>query len=168
MQMSFLGCIGYLMQGTGLKETLEVTYAPNAVTHIMSGKAVSRAVRGHFIVDSALNALITSEAFRIEYIDSGQHNDCIPATVNVANDYEPLTENDANNNLSCSITEDIIDEAIISSTEASQCCSQENPLTNSDDSSHLDIYSSTDDLEKVLGLYDKLMTKEITAESLCD
>ena len=30
-----------LMQGTGLKETLEVTYAPNAVTHMMSGKAVS-------------------------------------------------------------------------------------------------------------------------------
>ena len=33
MQMSFLGCIGYLIQGTGLKETSEVTYAPNAVTH---------------------------------------------------------------------------------------------------------------------------------------
>ena len=78
MQMSFLGCIGYLMQGTGLKETLEVTYAPNAVTHMMSGKAVSRAVRGHFIVNSALNALITSEAFGMEDIDSGQHNDCIP------------------------------------------------------------------------------------------
>ena len=95
----------------------------------MSGKAVSRAVRGHFIVDSALNALITSEAFVIEDIDSGQHNDCIPETVNVANDYEPLTENDANDNLNRSVTEDIIDEAIISSTEASQCCSQENPLT---------------------------------------
>ena len=44
MQMSFLGCIGYLIQGTGLTETLEVTYAPNAVTHMMSGKAVSYAV----------------------------------------------------------------------------------------------------------------------------
>ena len=76
--MSFIGCIGYLMQGNGLKETSEVTYAPNAVMHMMSGKAVSRAVRVHFIVDSALNALITSEAFRIEDIDSGQHNDCIP------------------------------------------------------------------------------------------
>ena len=57
---------------------------------MMSGKAVSRAAGGHFIVDSALNALITSEAFGIEDIDSGQHNDCIPETVNVANEYEPL------------------------------------------------------------------------------
>ena len=61
-----------------------------------------------------------------------------------------------------------MDEAVISSTEASQCCSQENPLTNSDNSSHLDNYSSTEDLEEVLGLYEKLMTKEITVESLCD
>ena len=128
MQMSFLGCIGYLMQGTGLKETLKVTYASNAVTHMMSGKAVSHAVRGHFIVDSSLNALVTSEAFGIE--DSGQHNDCIPENVNVANDYEPLTQNDTNDNLNRSVTENI-DEAIISSTKASHCCSQENPLTNS-------------------------------------
>ena len=41
-------------------------------------------------------------------------------------------------------------------------------MTNSDDSSHLDNYSSTEDLEEVLGSYDKLMTKEITVESLCD
>ena len=172
MQMTFLGCIGYLMQGNGLKETLEVTYAPayapNAVIHMMSGIAVSCAVRGHFIVHSALNALITSEAFGIEDIDSGQHNHCIPETVNVANGYEPLTENDANDNPNLPVTEGIIDEAITSSTEASQCCSQENPLTNSDDSSHLDNYSSTEDLEEVLGLYDKLMTKEITVESLYD
>ena len=31
--MSFLGCIGSLMAGSGLKEILEMTYAPNAVEH---------------------------------------------------------------------------------------------------------------------------------------
>ena len=41
-------------------------------------------------------------------------------------------------------------------------------MTNSDDSSHLDHYSSAEDLEEVLGLYDKLMTKEVTVESLYD
>lgn len=46
MQMSFLGSIGHLMAVSGLEELLEVVYAGNTVCHMMSGKAVSRAVRG--------------------------------------------------------------------------------------------------------------------------
>ena len=46
-QMSFLGAIGHLMAESGLKELLEMIYASNAVDHMLSGKAVSRAVRGH-------------------------------------------------------------------------------------------------------------------------
>lgn len=60
--MSFLGCIGSLMEDMGLAETLETIYAPNSVIHMMSGKAFSRALRGHFIVDNALNTLLTKEA----------------------------------------------------------------------------------------------------------
>ena len=63
MQMSFLCSIGYLMHDSGLKETLETIYAPNAVIHMLSGKVVSRAVRGHFIVDPALNVLVLSRVF---------------------------------------------------------------------------------------------------------
>ncbi|KAK7111652.1 hypothetical protein V1264_011253 [Littorina saxatilis] len=65
MEMSFLGCIGRLMEGSGLQEVLELTYAPTAVNYMLQGKAVSRAVRGHFLVDSALNALLTSQTFKI-------------------------------------------------------------------------------------------------------
>lgn len=57
MEMSFLGAIGSLMKGTGLQEILELVYASNAVTHMFSGKVVARAVRGHLIVDKALNSL---------------------------------------------------------------------------------------------------------------
>ena len=39
-EISFLGCIGYLMSGTGLQELLETIYAPNAVVHMLGGKAV--------------------------------------------------------------------------------------------------------------------------------
>ncbi len=42
-----------------------MVYASNAVVHMLSGKAISRAVRGHFIVDSALNTLVLAHAFRI-------------------------------------------------------------------------------------------------------
>ena len=52
-EMSFLGSIGRLMSGTSLKELLELVYAPNAVTHMLSGKAVSGSVRGFMLVDIA-------------------------------------------------------------------------------------------------------------------
>ncbi|CAG2245619.1 unnamed protein product [Mytilus edulis] len=64
-EMSFLGSIGRLMSGSGLKEVLELVYAPNAVNHMLSGKAVSRCVRGFMLVDIALHWLITEELFGI-------------------------------------------------------------------------------------------------------
>ena len=54
MTMSFLGSIGSLVNGSGLHELLETCYGPNSVDHIMSGKAVSRALRGHFLLEAAL------------------------------------------------------------------------------------------------------------------
>jgi hypothetical protein len=44
--MSFLGSIGNIMNNTGLSELLESVYAPAAVVHMLSGKAISRAIRG--------------------------------------------------------------------------------------------------------------------------
>ena len=64
-QMSFLGAIGHLIAESGLKEILEMIYASNAVDHMLSGKVVSRAVRGHLIIDAALNALLYSSALGI-------------------------------------------------------------------------------------------------------
>jgi len=46
------------MDSSGLQEMLELIYAPNAVIHMLSGKAIARAIRVHFIVDAALDALI--------------------------------------------------------------------------------------------------------------
>ncbi len=39
--MSFLGSIGHLMAASGLQEVLELIYAPNAVIHMLSGKAIA-------------------------------------------------------------------------------------------------------------------------------
>ncbi len=52
--MSFMGSIGSMMKGSGLEEALETVHGPNAVVHMISGKAVSRALRGHFLVEAAL------------------------------------------------------------------------------------------------------------------
>ena len=44
-EKSFLGSIGYVMSRSGLQQLLEVIYAPIAMLHIMSVKAISRARR---------------------------------------------------------------------------------------------------------------------------
>jgi hypothetical protein len=50
--MSFLGAIGKTMKGSGLEELMAEVYAENSVEHMLSGKAVSRALRAHFLIES--------------------------------------------------------------------------------------------------------------------
>lgn len=57
-KMSFLGTIGHIMTGTGLDVVLSQIYAENSVSHMLTGKAYARAIRGHFLVDSALHSLL--------------------------------------------------------------------------------------------------------------
>ena len=41
---------------TGLQQLLEVVFAQNSVTHMLTGKAIARAAREHFLADAILNA----------------------------------------------------------------------------------------------------------------
>ncbi len=75
-EMGFLGCIGHLMASSGLQEMLELIYAPNAVVHMISGKAIARAVHAHFIVDAALNALILKSVFNVPLPCQQEVSDC--------------------------------------------------------------------------------------------
>ena len=54
MLMSFIGSVGSLMSGSGLVEAMDVNYGPNAVQHMITGKAIVHAIRGHFLVEAAL------------------------------------------------------------------------------------------------------------------
>ena len=63
--MSFLGCIGYVIGRSGLQKALEIIYSANTVIYMLSAKAYSRAIQGHFLMDSALNTIITSKTFEI-------------------------------------------------------------------------------------------------------
>jgi hypothetical protein len=56
--MSFLGSIGSVMSGSGLEQVLEQCFGPNAVLHMLSGKAVSRSQRGHYLVEAALGIIL--------------------------------------------------------------------------------------------------------------
>ena len=65
LEMSFLGSIGHLMSASGLQHILELVYAPNAVVHMLTGKAIARAVRAHLLVDAALNGLLLANALGV-------------------------------------------------------------------------------------------------------
>ena len=58
MEMSFLSSIGHILAGSGIKELFEMIYARKAVKQIMSGKAISRAVCAHLLLDAVLNGLL--------------------------------------------------------------------------------------------------------------
>ena len=54
------------MQNSGLKDLLSTVYAENTVGYMLDGKAVNRAVRGHFLVDDALNTLLLEKLVSTE------------------------------------------------------------------------------------------------------
>ena len=48
--------MGRQAAGSGLQQLLEVVFAQNSVTHMLTGKAIARAVRGYFLADAVLKA----------------------------------------------------------------------------------------------------------------
>ena len=65
MQMSFLLSMGHLMAYSGLQDLLEVVYAGNTVTHMMTGNAVSRTIHGHLLVDAALSSTLMADVYNV-------------------------------------------------------------------------------------------------------
>ena len=53
--------MGHSMESSGLEELLGTVYAQNTVSHMLSGKAAARAIRGHFLIDDALNEILVKD-----------------------------------------------------------------------------------------------------------
>ena len=66
---SFLGSIGHVMNGSGLRQVMDLIYAEETVPHLLSGKAISRGIRAHFFIDSALHILLLKNMFHNENND---------------------------------------------------------------------------------------------------
>lgn len=56
--MSFLGSIGFIMSGSGLKDLLSIIYSPLSAEKIMTGREYARAIRGHLLCQLALAKII--------------------------------------------------------------------------------------------------------------
>ena len=177
LEMSFLGAIGHLMHSSGLQELLECVYAPNAVVHMLNGKAVSRAVRGHFLVESTLNAMIVSKVFNLplpdvddfsreDNSDSERAHDATSSTANESGEDMPLEDANAE-------AETVPDE------HGEQDMSIENDTsdihgnyTNKDDSVRSGQSQQEDkpldsDLEEISKIFDSLTNKSINIEDAC-
>ena len=61
MLMSFLGGIGTVMDGSGLREAMETIYAGHTVNHMLDGKAYARAVRCQFVIAASLHQILLNK-----------------------------------------------------------------------------------------------------------
>ena len=65
----FLGCYGYAISNSGLREAFELVYAAQTVLHPLSGKAFNRAWREHPLTDLSLNTLLVRDVFNSLEVD---------------------------------------------------------------------------------------------------
>lgn len=77
--MSFFGAIGYIMQGSGLKEVLSEIYAPKSLKKMLNGHAYARALRAHTLLQLTLALTILKELA----IDDGMNADLIITVENI-------------------------------------------------------------------------------------
>ena len=61
--MSSLESIGSLMRGSELESLFGKVYSDDTISHIMFGKAVSRALRAHFLTEATLHSLLLDLVF---------------------------------------------------------------------------------------------------------
>lgn len=56
--MSYLGAIGYVMEGSGLEDLWSTAYASLSVKKMLSGHAFSRSIRAHILSFTAIAIII--------------------------------------------------------------------------------------------------------------
>ena len=65
-----------------LKFKMKTVYAENSVVHMLDGKAISRAIREHFLVDDALHTLLLEKLMSEEPCEIEQFNETELAKAN--------------------------------------------------------------------------------------
>ena len=61
--MSFLGSIGYIMQGSGLQALFELIYAAGSVNAMLNGKDISSVTRAHTLNYALLYGYLMKKLF---------------------------------------------------------------------------------------------------------
>ena len=141
---------------------LELVYAGNAVVHMLSGKAISRAVRGHFLVDAALNSMLLSSVLGIplpEIVESDENStgeSSIPESAQTTE--SPAIDEYAQQHS--------IEEGIPESAQTTESRIGQKKGDAVDDFSDLKKMISEDEIESVRDLYKQLMNGTKSADVL--
>jgi len=98
---------------------MENVYASNAVSHMMSGKAGSRAMRGHLLVNTALNTLVIEKAVGIQYQKNREQSEALQEED--AADPMPKTNKETSTNQE----EQLISAVELPALDASSCTRKE-------------------------------------------
>ena len=151
-EMSFLGCIGHLMENSGLEELLGTVYAPNSVSHMLSGKAAARAIRGHFLIDDALNAILVKDVI----LSSEQRER------EEASDVSLINENTSESVESCKETDKF--EVKESETENSEISAV--TIETEKQNKQISTDEKISDAKLISELFDKVLSKEISPEAI--
>lgn len=69
LEMSFVGGIGYLMEGLGIIELFEIVYVLNVVIYMISGKVIVWVVRVYFLIDIVFMLIILLYIYGILFLD---------------------------------------------------------------------------------------------------
>ena len=132
--MSFLGRIGEVMKGSGLEDALEELYGKSTVPHLVSGKSVSRTLRGHFLVESALVCQL------------------LVSLISMENDLEEDDmENETCNNTTSGTTVVKIDDMLIEIENMTDAIKEDKVVKMHEDSSLLKLRISLEEYKKLLG-----------------
>jgi len=111
MLMSFLGGVGTVMEGSGLREAMEEIYAQHTVNHMIDGKAYARAVRCHLIIDAVLHKILLKKLIYEESRMGGDELCQLKDAYNlvIEKDFESLSTDSINviDDLSTKLTESI-------------------------------------------------------------
>ena len=59
--MSYLGSVGYIMGGSGLKELWTLIYGPESIDKMLTGHSYARSLRAHFLTQLALVIVLLSQ-----------------------------------------------------------------------------------------------------------
>ena len=148
--MSFLGSIGHLMAGSGLQELLETIFAPNTVTHILSGKAFARAVRGHLLLDTALSTVRLAGIFGIQLRSPPDMSDVERVDDEVSeDDSEELSDTeDQNVDISRDVPETVVSPFLVASDS--------------------EVINLPNEIQELGELIDKLLSGEMLAPDIND
>ena len=57
------------MNNSALSDIIETIYGSYTIERMISGKVISRAIQGHMIVDSFLDGMLLSKAFKMPFLE---------------------------------------------------------------------------------------------------